>query len=342
MQEQQMKAILCAYRITYYEDEESTTPTGYYDGYGQWKKEDGALRIKLDDGVDTVEHNGKKYIIHPAFDNNLEMGGWSNKLPGFWFAKFEMSGATATALKSTYGVQAEKNLSLGKAYTNARTATYGYTGTTDSFDNKTSFMNSHIIKNSEWGAVAYLTHSRYGRDGQEITINNSPSYTAGAAEEGYKENTNQSTTGNVYGIYDMSGGSAEYTTGYNSLDSSNYYTNTYIGWGTATGLTTKSESTKYATKYDNTTSSSYGNNTLYKTGKIGDGTKEVHRGGAYVKTDTKNYFGWFADYAFVLTATSPFLERGGARNGENSGVFSVNYGVGGVYRWTWYTCNIMS
>ena len=36
----------------------------------------------------------------------------------------------------------------------------------------TSDADSHLMKNSEWGAVAYLTHSKYGRNGEEITINN--------------------------------------------------------------------------------------------------------------------------------------------------------------------------
>ena len=31
--------------------------------------------------------------------------------------------------------------------------------------------NTHMMKNSEWGAVAYLTQSRYGRNGTEVAIN---------------------------------------------------------------------------------------------------------------------------------------------------------------------------
>ena len=36
----------------------------------------------------------------------------------------------------------------------------------------TSGSEAHLMKNSEWGAVAYLTQSKYGRNGVEITINN--------------------------------------------------------------------------------------------------------------------------------------------------------------------------
>ncbi len=35
-----------------------------------------------------------------------------------------------------------------------------------------SDTDSHLMKNSEWGAVAYLSQSKYGRNGTEITVNN--------------------------------------------------------------------------------------------------------------------------------------------------------------------------
>ncbi len=289
-----------AYRITYYENETSTTPTGYYDGYGQWKAEDASIRLKLDEGVDTVDYNGEKYIVHPAFDNNVEMGGWSNKLSGFWFAKFEMSGVTGADLKSIYGVESQRGQSIEKQYTNARTATYGYTGTVDLFDNKISYMNSHMTKNSEWGAVAYLTHSRYGRNAQEVTINNLGCYTGGSTGESYKTNVNQSTTGNVYGIYDMSGGGYEYTAAFFLC---NGQLSDYSNWSTITGLTVESDSTKYVTKYNN-----------YNIGKIGDGTKEVYTG-------TRN---WFSDSFDLGSYTWTFSLRGGAYDdSQNAGIFYI-------------------
>ena len=112
-----------------------------------------------------------------------------------------------------------------------------------------SDLNSHMMKNTEWGAVAYLTYSNYGKctDGvcEEVYINNvntgylnesssfsgqweysgtitgcsGNSASAGvnsnnnACEEGYawnEANNKASTTGNTSGIYDMSGGNWEY------------------------------------------------------------------------------------------------------------------------------------
>ena len=51
-----------AYRITYYSSQSSTEPTGYYDGWGQWRASDGSVRLALDSGIETVEHGGNKYV----------------------------------------------------------------------------------------------------------------------------------------------------------------------------------------------------------------------------------------------------------------------------------------
>ena len=96
--------------------------------------------------------------------------------------------------------------------------------------------NLHMMKNDEWGAVAYLSQSKYGKYGnndyigsnKKIYINNDSSYTTGhsggrpsagysSSDIKYKYNdmTNlgegkgqvgpgASTTGNIYGIYAIS------------------------------------------------------------------------------------------------------------------------------------------
>lgn len=65
-----------AYRITYYSDDTYTTPTGYYDGYGMWNADSRDVKYKLDSGIETVKYNENKYIVHPAFETNLDNGGW--------------------------------------------------------------------------------------------------------------------------------------------------------------------------------------------------------------------------------------------------------------------------
>ena len=65
-----------------------------------------------------------------------------------------------------------------------------------------------MVNNLEWGATLYLSHSKYGvcnGDGcDSIGMNNS--YTSGV-------NKQDTTTRNVYGVYDMAGGASEYVLG---------------------------------------------------------------------------------------------------------------------------------
>src|SRR5699024_6095029 len=98
-------------------------------------------------------------------------------------------------------------------------------------------LDSHMMKNTEWGAVAYLQHSIYGSQAS-VRINNNSSYITGnqannettcgytgtneecnrycndgTCNTAYPNSVLASTTGNITGIYDMSGGAWEYVMG---------------------------------------------------------------------------------------------------------------------------------
>src|SRR5699024_11062717 len=102
--------------------------------------------------------------------------------------------------------------------------------------------DTHMMKNSEWALVSFLTQSKYGKlantnfsfDNKEVYINKSNNYITGCsygthsnfdADYGcqYQYNidinrTGASTTGNIYGIYDMIGGANEHVMGnYNDI-----------------------------------------------------------------------------------------------------------------------------
>lgn len=315
-----------AYRITYYENETSDKVTGYYDGYGQWSAETGEIRLAMDSGIEKVDYNGEKYIVHPAFETNLDNGGWDKDLSGMWVAKFEANGVGPN-LKFTYGVQSTRSQTIGEQYTSARQATYGYTGQ-EGEDGNTSFMNSHMMKNSEWGAIAYLTHSKYGRNGKQIGINdNSNYYTGGGSEKAYISNAKQSTTENLYGIYDLAGCAYEYVAAFNSSDTNKQFAK--AGWTIATNLTTASESTKYATKYYNNNGKlNDGNNIVFKYGKIGDATKEVNTGGSSNKNDTKTQKNWFLEHVFIVNSVGPFFRRSGKYYENSGGIFASSNNTG--------------
>ena len=124
---------------------------------------------------------------HPAFTYGEDI------IEGIWVAKFEASSAEGNSNNSTGdnvttkkvrilpGVSSWRYITIGNSYTNCinmnSTSNASYYGiNTD--DNK---IDPHLLKNSEWGAIVYLTQSSYGRNGNEVTINNSSSYITGSA-----------------------------------------------------------------------------------------------------------------------------------------------------------------
>ena len=288
------------YKITYYTDENKTTtsesPTKY-----------GTIDVKFIPTSQTTATDG--YTIHPAFrdgtSTNFANGEWNEELPGIWVGKYESSKSNATAsspgrgttIKVQPGVQSWRNTTIGDMYTYAKAYSTN--------------LNSHMLKNSEWGAVAYLTHSKYGRNGTEVTINNNSSYITGSAgnsvdarkdvgttsEYWSEQGVLASSTGNVTGIYDLSGGAREYVAA-------------YLEGNTSSGSSLVSETNKwYVTTYTGTSASS-----AYKPG---DATYETS--------------GWHDDSAdFVSSDNSFFLRGGNYSNGSDAGVFSFvnNYGSG--------------
>ena len=169
-----------------------------------------------------------------------------------------------------------------------------------------------MLKNMEWGAVAYLKQSKYGLGTTDIAVNtNSSYYTGGGTSDAYKTNVAQSTTGNIYGVYDMSGGAWEYVMG-NMNNSSNAFYSSNAGFTTAPDA-------KYYDSYKYGTS-----NTSHARGKLGDATKEP------LTTFGSNNGGWYSDYAnFPYSSFSWFIRGGSCNDGANAGVFSFSDSAGG-------------
>ena len=162
------------------------------------------------------------------------------ELRGIWVGKFETSssnpnaengGGNVTTLDAMIkaNVSSWRNINVSNAFNvslkmNDEGNRYGFSSNVD----------THMMKNSEWAVVAYLSQSKYGKLGntnftgayKEIYQNKSNSYTTGCSY-GSPSNDNTdfgcqytydvdingtgaSTTGNIYGVYDMSGGTWEY------------------------------------------------------------------------------------------------------------------------------------
>ena len=244
--------------------------------------------------------------IHPAFN-------YGQTVSGLWVAKFEASSVqgnsnsssgdnvTTKTLQVKPGVASWRYIYIGTAYTNC----LNY--------NKT--LNSHMMKNDEWGAVAYLSKSKYGKQTEEVTINsNSSYYTGGGSGNTYVNNGAQSTTGNVYGVYDMSGGAWEYVAGYVNNGNGNL---TSYGSSLVNGdAKTKNVYTKAST--DNNT-----NNYNQNASKYGDAVYETSANG-----NTSNG-SWYGDCSNFPSSSYPFFFRGGYySSGSVAGVFAFDSSSG--------------
>ena len=203
--------------------------------------------------------------------------------------------------------------------------------------------DSHLIKNSEWGAVAYLSQSKYGLNGANIYINNvnlnntiqsvyAVTGCAGATENAsavattitelnnrttsgvyvwtQKSGTKASTTGTIYGIYDMSGGTWERTAGLVNNGNENL---TKYGQSLMNALN-NGKSSKYVTVYPhdssvdkNGTNINIASAANWRTNtKIyGDGIRETSTAGIEKAS-------WYGDYSYFSAVDNPFSIRGGA------------------------------
>ena len=147
------------------------------------------------------------YVVHPAFNYG------ETKLNGFWVGKYETSNDISIMARQSSITSCDVSL----VYTTCREL--NQKGNRYGLNSDDNIVDPHMIKNSEWGAVAYLSKSKYGKESQEIWINNRYNYLTGCSgnspdagqnigtTDDYKseQGVKASTTGNVYGIYDMNG-----------------------------------------------------------------------------------------------------------------------------------------
>ena len=241
--------------------------------------------------------NGKTYT-HPAFTFG------TSDVKGFWVSKFEVTGS-ASSIYSKPNMTSLKNLSVSDFHSNILKMK-----NSGNLYNFLSSVDTHMIKNSEWGAVAYLSNSKYGlcSSGEctRMGINNNSSYLTGCGSEvGTASSTtcnsyntalgmSASTTGNVYGIYDMSGGSYEKVmgdmvysdgktmiSGRSTSDNSGFTGIVYDSGSFNSYKGISYPNVKYYDKYSYGTSK----NQLVRT-KLGDGVREI-------VTDYDNLKGWY-------------------------------------------------
>ena len=325
--------------------------TGSYTGLTTISNSTQTIEVVFEN-KDTTTSNGTtvgSYLTHPAF-TSLDVNG-------IWVGKFETGydGATSTAGAQVNSVDTSKIIIKPNVYS-WRNITTGNMFK-NSYDYKRD-LDSHMMKNTEWGSVAYLQHSQYGSQ-VNIRINNNSAFITGYAGKGEPTvgynigtsiagnrvestdlgkdgtytvnylNTNStvaSTTNNYSGIYDMSGGAWEYVMG---------YTTGATTVGGTSGITSlypnffrNSSYSKYWDKYTSTINTNFNNRIL------GDATGEMGPFGNEKDPDTGIRYrsSWYKGYAIFANSSGPWIERGGSwHHGNASGIFTFGTTPGGTY-----------
>ena len=293
---------------------------------------------------ETCTGSNNDYYTHPAFN----LGGYD--LKGFWIGKYELSSETPTAtdgggnsttltpriLPNVIAWRSNQVSKFSTVIQNMQVSSNIYGLSTDK-----STTDSHMLTNMEWGAVAYLTNSNYGRctsgSCTEVTINNCSTFITGigadtvsasyssttCTTEANKYNGAKgvlaSTTGNVYGVYDMSGGAYEYVMG-NMSSTADTYTFYPRNSGFASSWYNDYSNQKYVNTYANGTTRN--DQSAYNRGRLGDATGEVV---------ASNGSGWYNGIAYFPYSSNPWFMRGGNySNGSTAGVLGFNYLIGGA------------
>ena len=301
-----------AYKITegYHTNQAGTIEVAFVDTSNNFLNgETGEITTNVED----PEAGQTKWLVHPAFTSNAEYGGGFGEISGMWVGKFEATGeyteGDASKVSVKPGVQSLRNMTVNQQYKAGLNATYG----------ESVNLNSHMAKNSEWGATVYLAHSKYGTNKKKVEQNKSSLYYTGGTnivKEIYTTNKSQSTTHNATGVYDLNGGAWERTAAY--VNNGNENLGTYGGKtaGDIYGATEKeqSTSTKYKTVYSSENNQSKDYEIAGKKNK-GDAVYETsishsNRTGA-----------WFDAYVNFPNGAKPFLYRGGNYYDAAGGIF---------------------
>ena len=328
------------------------TTDNYYD-------KDGKLQTAKRQTSETdIPDATKDYVVHPAFTNESNIGyvngGWKKELTGIWVVWSGEAGTSSDSsqpARNFYEVYGSKTTAIKYPTFQGLTYSMNYINHSDAFsisraltdDNNIYKLSnketdSHLIKNSEWGAVSYLGQSQYGLNGTNIRINNLTlnnsektiyavtGYAAKTLQDGdtkledarpvsstekvykwtEKDGQTASCTGTIYGIYDMSGGTWERSAAIVNNGDGNL--NTY-GKAIMNALN-NGKSSEYVTVYpngetsgqslDDASKSNYAANTKI----YGDAIRETSTAGL-------GQTSWYSDYSYFVGAYFPFFLRGG-------------------------------
>ena len=282
------------------------------------------IQIEFEDKSATKSSGtaNEEWLTHPAFTFG------TTELAGIWVGKFSTTGdATTPTIKPNLGMLTKQNVST-QFTTSQKFGTTTYLTSTG-----VSEVDAHMMKNTEWGAVAYLKQSKYGLGTTDIGFNNynsSPYITGCGSTVGSEYSTTcnaynttdgmlASTTGNITGIYDMSAYTGTYVMG---VMQDNTGTNTPMSGYTSSsnsGFTGKVYDSGNFTQYSGV---SFPNSKYYDLYAYGTSHTDYTR--RILGDATGEVASWYADYSGFVDSGVSWFVRGNSLddNPTDAGVFT--------------------
>lgn len=230
----------------------------------------------------TKNDNGK-YYTHPAFTTE------DSQLTGIWISKYEISTNSTNCNSENQSGCLSNSLPINSKPGNVAWRNNYLSNFYQNISNMDQNNNYHVIKNTEWGALSYLTHSQYGLCINDTCKNIGTNKTYISGNE-----LTDSTTNNMYGVFDTSGSASEFVM-------ANYSENNKISFNDS-----------HFTNIDISTSNYnlYKNNTFI----LGDATREL----------TLEEGIWYNNYNSFINATNNWFIRGGIGTTNYNGIFYYN------------------
>ena len=276
------------------------------------------IQIKFEEGIPNKSSgtaNGE-WLTHPAFTFGTD------ELKGIWVGKFSTTGSAETPT-SKPNLLPLTNQNVSTQFTTSQI----FGTTTYLTSTGVSEVDAHMMKNIEWGAVAYLKQSKYGLGTTDIGWNNyfdETDFNNGgtnylktgcgiASGSEYSTTCNAynttdgmlaSTTGNITGVYDMSAVMGTYVMGVMKNSGGTNLTYSSSGFTTST----LPFNSKYVDQYEYGTT--YNDQTAYNRRILGDATGEVAS--------------WYDDFSAFVDSGSSWFVRGSCYIGSpmDAGVFT--------------------
>ena len=298
------------------------TPTVTNDTTYPWTSSDGLYKSS-NQGKDSTTTNLKFSFTAPTNNTYLSFDWSVSSEGGNWDYLYYTITKDGTALSDT-----GKSTKIGGTALGTTESELIYNNVSKKLDKGTYELTFTYTKDS---SSAKGTDTGYVKN---IKIVDSPTINVTKTPIGEgADGPSASTTHNIYGVYDVNGGSYEYTmanivssdgttmmSGYYSLNNSGYTGKVYDDGNYTSYTGIDYPNNKYYDKYSFSTS-----NTSRIRSKLGDGIKEVYNGSN----------GWYSDGSGLAYSSSPWFSRGGGHNiGANAGAFYSNYSSGFVNSYT--------